>query len=81
MRQLGTECRLAPYDTPDEVEPGDYVVTAAGTSAYLVLDARRVRSRHPDRWALRCLRIDPAEVPDDAVRHALHWYPRQRRTL
>lgn len=73
---IGTECRITPYDTAATVEPGDFVVTAAGTSAYLVLTARKMRSRHPDRWALRCLRWDPAEVPADATIHPLHWYPR-----
>lgn len=78
-RQLGTECNLTPYDTERVVEAGDYVVTAAGTSAYLVLRARRMRSRHPHRWALRCLRVAPDAVPADARVHVLHWYPRPRR--
>lgn len=78
-KRLGEEVNLVPYDTQRVVMAGDYVVTARGTSAYLVVRARRVRSRHPDRWALRCVRIDPAEVPGDARVHPLHWYPRHRR--
>lgn len=78
-RTLGTVCRLSPYDTPATVEPGDYVLTAAGTSAYLVTAARRMASRHPDRWALTCLRVAPETIPADATVHPLHWYPRVRR--
>lgn len=78
-RQLGSECSLTPYDTPRVVEAGDYVVTAKGTSAYLVVKARRMRSRVPDRWALRCIRIHPDDVPGDARVHPLQWYRRDRR--
>jgi hypothetical protein len=78
-RRLGEQVSLNPYDTGRVVMEGDYVVTAKGTSAYLVLRARRVRSRYPNRWALRCVRIDPDDVPGDARVHPLHWYPRRRR--
>lgn len=78
-KRLGQEVQLAPYDTSRVVMEGDYVVTARGTSAYLVVRARRVRGRYPDRWTLRCVRIDPAAVPGDARVHPLHWYPRGRR--
>lgn len=78
-RPLGTLCDLSPYDAPDrDVRPGDCVRTRAG-SAYLVLRARRVRSKVPGRWALTCLRIGVDEIPADAVVHPLEWYPRGRR--
>lgn len=75
---FGTETAFT-YDDPRQPpEPGDFVVSSGG-SAYLVLAARRMRSKYPARWWIRVARVDPAEVPDDAVVHRLFWYPRNRR--
>lgn len=82
-RAPGTTCRISPYDTVLAVEAGDFVITSAGTSAYLVLAAREVNRRaarrgHGHRWDLSCLRVEPADVPTDAVVHELTWYPRKK---
>lgn len=73
--QYGTPCGLS-YDHPGVVAPGDVVRSEAG-ACWLVLGARRVQGRYPDRWSLDCVRLDPAEVPADAVVHPLYWYPRR----
>jgi hypothetical protein len=74
---VGTEVTIAPYDTDDPVEDGEYLVTTTGRS-YLVLDARPAqRGAHAGRrWRLTCLVVDPEHVPADAVTHPLIWYPR-----
>jgi hypothetical protein len=77
-KSLGTVCGLFMDMPPGEhVEPGDFVVTSAGTSAYVVETSRKVNSTvHPNRWTMRVTRFDPAEVPKDAYVHTLNWYNR-----
>lgn len=78
----GAIVRLAPYDWQEpESEPppasGDYVVSSGG-SAYAILDARE--TRRPRRYVLTCVKLASEEdVPPEARRLGLHWYPRGRR--
>jgi hypothetical protein len=58
------------------MEPGSFIVTEAGTSAYHVQTARKMRSKYPNRWMMGCLRFDPMQIPEDADVIVLHWYPR-----
>lgn len=77
-QRLGTECSLF-YDAPDrDVDAGDVIVSSGG-SAYLVLRARRMRSKYVGRYMLRCLRISPAEIAETQTVHPLVWYSRNRR--
>lgn len=74
----GTEVTIAPYDTDEPVEEGEYLVTTTGR-AYLILDAQCAqRGAHAGRrWRIRCLVVPPDDVPADAVTHPLTWYPRE----
>lgn len=76
--QYGTECGLyldLHVGDPDPA-PGD-VWTTTGGSYYLLRTVRRVRSQlHPNRWRVRCIRLDPADVAAEDVTVQLHWYPR-----
>lgn len=74
---VGAEVTIAPYDTEDPVEHGEYLVTTTGRS-YLVLEAQCAqRGAHAGRrWRLQCLVVEPDDVPADAVVHDLAWYPR-----
>jgi hypothetical protein len=76
---VGAEVRLF-YDALDrEVQPDDVIQTPTGRS-YLVLGIRRqIRGVHIGRWHARCLVIDQAAVPEDAVVHPVTWYRRGRR--
>jgi hypothetical protein len=79
--QYGTECGLwidlHPADS--DPAPGDVWATEAG-SYYLLRTARRVRSRVArNRWRVRCIRLDPADVTPSDVTVNLCWYPRNRR--
>lgn len=75
--RIGAEVTIAPYDTDDPVQDGEYVVTTTGRS-YRVLEARCAqRGAHAGRrWHLTCVVVDPDDVPADAVVHSLSWYPR-----
>ncbi len=76
--RYGTETAFT-YDDPIvPPEAGDFLRSVGG-SVYLILGARRMASKHPNRWWLRLARIDPAEVPHDAMVHLLVWYPRNRK--
>jgi hypothetical protein len=89
---VGSCVTIAPYDlsgTDSGPADGDYVVTYSerterfGT-AYLVTDARQVRSTvHPNRWSLRCQVLgpyDPGMVTSPGARFfPIVWYPRKRR--
>lgn len=72
----GTPARLTmDLDNPRDLDPaeGDTILTVAGTSAYVIHEARQVRSRvHPRRWRLDVIRLDPAEVQDPDY---LLWRP------
>lgn len=79
--QYGTECGLHIdlYHGDPDPEPGDIWQTEAG-SYYLLRDVRKVRSTvHPNRWRVRCIRLDPADVTVEDITIMLRWYPRQRR--
>lgn len=71
-----TECRLYVDGIPDLVE-GHYLRTPGG-SAYWVTSIAASRSR-PMRRNLRCLRWPVEEIPESAVVHTMHWYPRRRK--
>lgn len=58
------------------IEPGSFIVTGSGRTAYEVQTARRMRSKYPNRWTMRCLRFDPTQIPEDADVITLYWYPR-----
>lgn len=79
--QYGTECGLyidLGRRDPNP-EPGDVWATMAG-SFYLLRTVRRVRSStHPNRWRVRCIRLDPDDVHADDITVHLQWYARGRR--
>lgn len=76
--------KKAPYtpvklytDGPLGLRPGDYITTSGG-SAYLVQDVRPSPTK-PRRRYLSCVRWPIEEVPADARRFAIYWYPRHRK--
>lgn len=74
----GTVCSLF-YDAGDSVvEVGHYIVTNGG-SGYLLTQVRKMKSIHPGRLALRCIRCEPDCIPAGAVVHQLNWYRREKR--
>lgn len=80
----GAIVKLAPFDwysTPDDPEPpgeGDCIVSNGG-SAYVILDARQNRNR-PDRYTLRCLKLEGASaIPAGTRVIEMTWYPRKRK--
>jgi hypothetical protein len=77
MAPVGAEVTIAPYDTDEPVQDGEYVVTGTGRS-YLILDARCAeRGAHAGRrWRLNCLVIEPDDVPVNATVHPISWYRR-----
>jgi hypothetical protein len=78
VKPAGSVCRLT-YQTPEVVEVGDAIVTATTGRAYLVIAARRMRSKKPGMWMLDCIVAD--ELPPDGVRvHPLVWWSRERKT-
>lgn len=75
-RQPYTPCKLY-IDHADDLQAGDFITTPAG-SAYLVQSVRINRVR-PERKHLQCLRWPIAEIPEDARRLEMRWYPRNKR--
>lgn len=80
--EIHSECGLY-IDLPlgDAVKPGDWIATPAG-SRYLVLTARRVKSRRhaqQSRYQMRVGRLAKHTEPPEDVRVIwLHWYRRGR---
>lgn len=70
--------RRITYDAAAGVTPeaGDVLATIIRSRLWLILEARRVHGRHPNRWALRCEKVMAA---DGARLLPLLWYPRGPR--
>lgn len=68
-------------DYPDGGEApdvGDFLVSSGG-SAYVIVEAHKVRSERPNRWRFLTLRFDRDRIPDGAEVWRFYWYPRSRR--
>ena len=80
IRSLGPPCRIT-YDALPGVElaPEHILRTHVRHRLWLVLTARRVRSKHPTRFALEVVSIDPRTSLGGRRVHSLVWYPRGRR--
>lgn len=78
MKPPYTRARLYVDGIPD-LRAGHYIKTPAG-SAYLVLEVRPSPSKASRRY-LDCMRWPMQEIPADAIRHTLHWYPRAKATI
>lgn len=70
--------RRITYDANEGVtpQPGDVLATLIRARLWLILVARRVHSRHPNRWALGVERVEHA---DGARLLPLVWNPRGPR--
>lgn len=70
-------------DPTAAVAQGDWIASEAG-SRYLVLSARKVRSRlhaQRNRWRMTCGRLPKHTLPADGSRvWWMTWYPRKKRT-
>lgn len=74
MAETGTVAVTYDADPGITVQAGEALRTTTGRT-YLVVNARRVRSRvAPNRFALRCVIVEGA--PEDAKVHELRWYRR-----
>jgi len=70
--RYGLLCRIAYRPCPGvRVSAGDYLRSSGG-SVYEVLDARDSPS-YPDRQNLKCVHVDPDEVPASGIVHSLYW--------
>jgi len=58
------------------IEPGEALVTATGRT-YLILGAKKVGGRNPNRWRLRC-EVTDGPPPRGVFVHTLRWYSRER---
>lgn len=57
--------------------PGTVFASDAG-AFYLLESARRVdSSKHPNRWRLDVIRLDPDDVPDEGPAWQFHWHQRR----
>ena len=73
-------------DTGVVIRLGDLLVSTRTT--YVVLDARKMKSKYPNRWALGVAPIGEVEGGKYPVctpapgrqSHQLRWYPRKRKT-
>lgn len=54
----------------DRPRDGEFMVTEAG-SGYLVIEHRGSR--------FECVKVEPADIPDDAIVWGMYWVPRGRR--
>lgn len=63
------------YDSRDQVEPGDAIVTTTGRTYVVATVRRQLRGRHRGRWHLGCVVTDGGPPPDVVV-HPLRWYKR-----
>jgi len=75
-RELHTPAKLY-IDGLPTLAVGDYIVTGTGKTAYWVTGVRPSPSR-PARRYLNVLRFPPAEIPEGATVHTLHWYRRPK---
>ena len=76
---VGATVTIAPYDFWGEgpgPSDGDCLVSQGG-SAYLILEAHQTKRQ--GRYRLRCLKVQPTEVPEAAAAFSLVWSRRDRR--
>jgi hypothetical protein len=67
------------YDSPRNVEVGDYIATPTGRT-YLVNWVRiQCKGIHVGRQHIRGTVVDPADVAKGATVHPLRWYRRRKR--
>lgn len=62
-----------------DLHEGDVLESVYGKALYRVVHTRKIRSRYPNRWALRCIRIIERDIDIGDTVLPLVWYPRGRR--
>jgi hypothetical protein len=85
-RPTGSPVTINPYDMAEAEgpapEPGDFIVTGAGT-VYEVVSSDRIKPRGQlpvgvaRRYRLRCIKHGRVDVSPEGRTFPLYWYPRK----